>query len=130
MGLSYQVVRILGEEPHKGLATMEKRKHSLTAVALSVAVILCCALIGTAQAQFDILKSAKEVIGSLGGSTGDAGALTDVEIGDGLIEALRVGTERVVGQVGATDGYRLDPDIHIPLPGVLNGAKIHRAQTG
>ncbi len=81
------------------MVTMEKRKYSLTAAALSVAVILCCALTGTAQAQFDVLKSAKEAIGSLGGLTGGAGALTDAEIGDGLIEALRVGTER--GRAGA-----------------------------
>ncbi len=107
-----------------GMATMEKRKYSLTAAALSVAVILSCALTGTAQAQFDILKSAKEVLGSLGGSTGDAGALTDAEIDDGLIEALRVGTERVVRQVGTTDGYNLDPDIHIPLPGVLTDVQM------
>ena len=101
------------------MATMEKSKYWLSAAALSVAVILSCALTGTAQAQFDILKSAKEAIGSFGGSTGGAGALTNAEIGDGLIEALRVGTERVVGQVATADGYNLDPDIHIPLPGVL-----------
>lgn len=110
---------ILGEGPHKGLATMEKRKYSVTAAALSVAVILSCALTGTAQAQLDILKSAKEAIGLFGGSTGGAGALTDAEIGDGLIEALKVGTEKVVRQVGTADGYNLDSDIHIPLPGVL-----------
>ncbi len=46
--------------------------------------------------------------------------LTTQEMGDGLIEALRVGTERVVAQVGAADGYNLDPNIHIPLPGSLN----------
>ena len=39
---------------------------------------------------------------------------------DGLVEALRVGTERVVDQVSLADGYNLDPDIHIPLPGALD----------
>ncbi len=74
----------------------------------------------------DLLKSVEEAVEDLGGSTGGlgglggtSGALSDQEIGDGLVEALRVGTERVVGQVGATDGYNLDPDIHIPLPGAL-----------
>ncbi|UCH73807.1 MAG: DUF4197 domain-containing protein [Rhodospirillales bacterium] len=38
---------------------------------------------------------------------------------DGLLEALRVGTARVVAQVGAIDGYNLDPAIHIPLPDSL-----------
>ncbi len=64
----------------------------------------------------DLLKSVEEAVGGLGGSSG---GLSDQEIGDGLTEALRVGTERVVGQVSATDGYNLDPDIHIPLPGAL-----------
>jgi len=64
----------------------------------------------------DLLKGVEDALGGLGGSTG---ALSDQEIGDGLVEALRVGTERVVGQVSAADGYNLDPDIHIPLPGAL-----------
>ncbi len=132
MGLSWQVVLIPGEAPHEGMAAMEKKKYALTAAALSVAVILSCALTGTAQAQFNLLKSAKEAAketvgslgGSFGGSSGGAGALTEAEIGDGLIEALRVGTERAVRQVGTRDGYNLDPDIHIPLPGALTDVQM------
>ena len=56
-------------------------------------------------------------------NAGLAGPLTDGEIGNGLKEALKVGTGRVVGQVGATDGYNADPAIHIPLPKNLN--KVH-----
>lgn len=41
---------------------------------------------------------------------------SDAEIADGLREALRVGTGRVVAQVGRADGYYADPAIHIPLP--------------
>ena len=51
--------------------------------------------------------------------------LTDFEIGNGLKEALRIGTERVVGQLGAVDGYNADPLIHIPLPEDLR--KVHNA---
>lgn len=102
---------------------MEKSKRLSNAAALSVAVILSCALTGAAQAQFDFMKAAKEALGLVGGSTDGVGALTDAEIGAGLIEALRVGTERVVGQVGAADGYALDPVIHIPLPGALKDAQ-------
>jgi hypothetical protein len=82
-------------------------------------LVLACLLAPPASAQFDIMKTLEEAVG-VGGS---AGGLTDQEIGDGLIEALRVGTERVVGQVGALDGYNLDPDIHIPLPGALEDAQ-------
>ena len=52
-----------------------------------------------------------------------AQGLSNQEIGDGLREALRVGTERVVGQVGTVDGFNLDPEIHIPLPGALQDAQ-------
>jgi hypothetical protein len=34
----------------------------------------------------------------------------------GLKEALRVGSENVVNQLGSQDGFNLDPQIHIPLP--------------
>jgi hypothetical protein len=77
------------------------------------ALALCLA---TPAGALDLMKSLEETVGGLGGSSG---GLSDQEIGDGLTEALRVGTERVVGQVSATDGYNLDPDIHIPLPGAL-----------
>lgn len=61
---------------------------------------------------------------ALAGATGTGSKpLTDLEIGNGLKEALRVGTQRVVGQVGATDGYNADPLIHIPLPRDLR--KVH-----
>lgn len=89
------------------------------AAALGMAAALVLALAGPARAQLDFLKSAKEALDTLGGTTGGAGALSDAEIGDGLIEALKVGTERVVGQVGTIDGYNLDPEIHIPLPAAL-----------
>ncbi len=56
---------------------------------------------------------------------GVARPLTDGEIGAGLKEALRVGTGRVVAQLGRTDGYNADPLVHIPLPGDLR--KVHEA---
>ncbi len=53
-------------------------------------------------------------------SAGLAAPLTDREIGAGLKEALKVGTGRVVNQVGTLDGYYADPAIRIPLPGELD----------
>lgn len=72
-----------------------------------------------ALAQLDFLNKAREAIGTLGRSAPGAGSLSTEEIGSGLREALRVGTERVVRQVGARDGFNADPEIHIPLPGAL-----------
>ena len=86
------------------------------AVVVTVAVFLVSLGLTAPAGALDILKSVEEAVGGLGSSSG---ALSDQEIGDGLVEALRVGTERVVTQVSAADGYNLDPEIHIPLPGAL-----------
>lgn len=56
---------------------------------------------------------------SVQGSGSTLSSLTDNQIIEGLREALKVGTERVVGQIGAVDGYNADPQIHIPLPDQL-----------
>lgn len=49
--------------------------------------------------------------------------LTAGEIDSGLRQALSVGTQRVVNQIGVIDGFNLDPKIHIPLPGTLQKVK-------
>ena len=45
------------------------------------------------------------------------------EVGSGLKEALRVGTDTVVGNLGQAGGFDLDPQIHIPLPKQLDKAR-------
>ncbi len=52
-----------------------------------------------------------------------ARALTSTDVASGLKQALQVGTERVVAQLGAVDGFNADPKIRIPLPGALVQAK-------
>ena len=52
-------------------------------------------------------------------SAPDASGLSSSEIIDGLKEALRVGSERVVDTLGAKDGFNTDPVAHIPLPDEL-----------
>ena len=104
----------------RGTAALSSRtiRRGARAVALLTAVLaplLALGLPTPAAAQLDFLGKAKEALGTLQGG----GALSEDEIGKGLREALRVGTERVVRQVGARDGYNGDPDIHIPLPGTL-----------
>ena len=64
----------------------------------------------------NLLGSDTEEAGADSGLTGAAALLTSDEVIQGLKEALRVGTERVTGQLGAKDGFNLDPEIHIPLP--------------
>lgn len=70
-----------------------------------------------AAAQGDLLQQGLKVLSSSGGSGG--GSLTQTEMGDGLKEALRVGTEAVVSQLGRPDGFYGDKAVHIPLPGQL-----------
>lgn len=59
---------------------------------------------------------------SLGKKNTDQSLSTD-EVGGGLKEALRVGTDTVVGNLGQAGGFDLDPQIHIPLPKQLDSAR-------
>ena len=59
--------------------------------------------------------SAKKIISPSATGGGDS-VLSSEEIVEGLREALRVGAQTVVSQLGTTDGYNSDATIHIPLP--------------
>ena len=82
-------------------------------------------LSGRSFAQSDFLGKAKGLLGTMGSDSGggSGSGLSQVEIGSGLKEALRIGSERVVSQLGVTDGFNADPEIHIPLPGVLKSVQ-------
>jgi hypothetical protein len=76
-----------------------------------------------AQSWSDLAKGAlkeatKQVTGDSNSSSAVMGLSTE-DISAGLKEALRVGSEKVVEQVGRSDGYLGDPAIHIPLPDTL-----------
>ncbi len=82
-----------------------------------------------------VVQSSKSVIGSVGGSIGSGGSdigvsigkifdfgstnvagLTNQEISSAFKQALSIGTNEVVGQLGKTNGFLADPKIKIPLP--------------
>jgi hypothetical protein len=67
-------------------------------------------------AQSNLLQQGLGLISSGGAKTG---SLSQGEMGDGLKEALRVGTENVVAQLGQAGGFYSDKAIRIPLPGQL-----------
>ena len=73
--------------------------------------------------QKTIEGSSSAVTGGSGSGSSTVSGLSTSQIIDGLKEALRVGTETVVGQVGAVDGYNSDPAIHIPLPEKMQQAQ-------
>ncbi len=64
-------------------------------------------------------------------SSSNLGAdLSDGDVNAGLIDALKVGTERVLGQVGTADGFNLDENIHIPLPKSMRQAQDYMRKFG
>lgn len=65
------------------------------------------------------LDSAKKLWEEFGGASTESGILSNDEIAAGLKEALSVGTDRVVSQLGAVNGFNSDPSVHIPLPDSL-----------
>lgn len=85
----------------------------LTVAAITVSIFL---LAGTLQASW--FDKAKELLEDSGVSS-SASDLTDGEIASGLKEALTVGSDLVVNQLGTTNGFNGDPNIHIPLPNSL-----------
>ena len=89
-------------------------------------ILLACPVQGV-QAQGGFFDKGQDMLKGLGrggsGSKGAAGVLSNADIASGLIDALKVGTERVVGTLGRADGFNNDKDVHIPLPKTLNTVK-------
>ncbi len=96
------------------------------AVAAAAAALLLGVPSGHASFLDKLKDAAKEATGGASGATDSSGAassLSQSQIIDGLKEALRVGAERVVAQLGVKDGFNADPAIHIPLPDSLRNAQ-------
>lgn len=86
---------------------------------LSVALSLPLA---SANAQSSLLDSAKGLLGKIG-QGGASGGLSTSEISNGLTEAIWVGAQRVIGQLGKPGGFESDPTVHIPLPKTMRSAQ-------
>src|SRR5919106_509724 len=67
--------------------------------------------------------------GVLQGQPG-GGDPSEDQVGAGLREALKVGTERVTASLGQVDGFNTNPDVHIPLPQSLQTAQSALAMVG
>lgn len=98
------------------------------AIRLAALVLGLGLLLTAGPVQADWWRMGKELLTTLGQSqTSELGL---GEISAGLKEALKVGTERVVGQLGRQDGFNNDPAIHIPLPRKLETVKSVLAKVG
>ncbi len=99
----------------------------------SLLAILCLCLTA-APSQAGWLDRLKGVFGgdkdAAEAEEGGVASLGTDQIADALREALRVGAGNVVGQLGAVDGFNLDPSVHIPLPDELDKARTLLARVG
>ncbi|MFO7554803.1 MAG: DUF4197 domain-containing protein, partial [Desulfobacterales bacterium] len=84
---------------------------------ITTTLIFCAAEAGN-----DWLDKGKDLFKTYGESSGQSGLTVD-EIGAGLKDALRVGSETVVAQLGRVDGFNTDSAVHIPLPKQLDTVK-------
>lgn len=97
----------------------------------SLVVLFASLLPGSpAVAQTDWLERGRSLLEGFTKGGSEQPSLTVGDIGAGLKEALRVGTQRVVTRLGQPDGFNLDPQIHIPLPKSLKTAQSVLSRVG
>jgi hypothetical protein len=103
-------------------------KRSNASLTLAATLLCLTAAVGVVRGGW--LEEGKELLEGLSKDQSASGSLSTEEIGAGLKEALRVGTERVVGQLGQAGGFNSDPDVHIPLPESLDTVKSALSKVG
>jgi hypothetical protein len=81
---------------------------------LALALLFALAGASVADAQLELLKQLPQIPGT--SQTPLPGSLGDVKIGQGLKQALQIGTENAVKLTGKTDGYFANQAIKILLP--------------
>jgi hypothetical protein len=96
-------------------------KHRLIMIT-GMFFILVSLIFGAAEAGNNWLEKGTDLLKTYGESSEKSG-LTVEEIGDGLKDALRVGSEKVVARLGRTDGFNTDSAVHKPLPKQLDNVK-------
>jgi hypothetical protein len=90
---------------------------------MMLGVMLLAVPVFKAIAQGGWLDKGSDLLKGLGGGSESSGVLSNADIASGLVEALKVGTKRVVSSLGKADGFNKSPDVHIPLPGTLAKVK-------
>ena len=92
-------------------------------IAVVLGAILVGAPVSNVIAQGGWLDKGGDFLRGLGGGSKSSGVLSNADIASGLVDALKVGTERVVSTLGKADGFNKSRDVHIPLPGTLAKVK-------
>lgn len=91
-----------------------------------IAGVLLSGCAGKGPSLKDLQSAAETVLGDSAGS----GVLSIDDISNGLREALSVGSQQVVTQLGQKDGFNGDPLIRIPLPTALTKARDIASKVG
>jgi hypothetical protein len=111
---------------------MQKRKSRLfmsSILSLTGSIALACFLLSAATAESSWWQKGVDLLqGGSGTPTGQP--LTTEEIGNGLKDALLVGSANVVSQLSRPGGFNLDPAVHIPLPKQLESVKTVLGKVG
>lgn len=89
---------------------------------------VCIFVLNTANAENLLERGMKILSGS--GENGSQDEPTTTEISKAFKQALRMGSENVVEQLGQKDGFNDDPAVHIPLPEKLGVVKSTLDKTG
>jgi len=107
-------------------------KHVAARSAATLALLLFSVpfAAGPAEAQIDWLKQGEQLLGGATPEKAVTTSLSNEEVVAGLKDALRVGSESVVGKLGQTDGFNADPAVHIPLPKSMESVKAALAAVG
>ena len=80
-------------------------------------ILVISLLLTACSGSSSVLKGIEEVAGQVLAESG--GGLSTADIAAGLKQALAIGSQNVVGQLGRADGFNTDPIAHIPLPNGL-----------
>jgi len=82
-------------------------------------IVIFSLFLGSGKAKAGWWEKGAEMFKTLGNDDGKD-ELTVGEIGSAFKDALRIGTENVVSQLGRVDGFNADPAIHIKRCSLLS----------
>lgn len=96
----------------------------------SISLLFLCVLTPTmAQAEGSWWDTGADILKTISGDSKETGVsgidseVSSTDIREAFKQALRIGTETVVDQLGTTGGFNADPVVHIPLPEQLQTVK-------
>jgi predicted small secreted protein len=97
---------------------MKIRCFTLTIISLTALSLSACQTT-TQTLSNDISALGNSIFGNVNKKAASAADMERQEIVSAFKQALTMGTENVVAQLGQANGFKADPKVHIPLPSTL-----------